>query len=263
MAKKERVSFSEMLSCEIYKIIHNKWMILALSMLPIIVILAFVYLGFNDYSRETQSGIIDYPKNPWTTTIYYLFKLTQYTLPFIIVIISAQYFLIEKQSDGLKMFLTAPYNKKKLFITKYISLLIVFAISVLLAYLLFLIGIKFFEILYPRTSFEQYDMRIPLAVFFSKVLFLTFCIAIIQYGLSIITNNYMIPLVVAITLIMPIFDIGDLLFVYSPGGYIYLIQSNFYLYETHYYLDHGVIMIIIPLAVFAISIVHHLLSTKN
>lgn len=250
MAKAINLKLSDIVEFELYKIIHNKWMILSLVALVVLAAAPFLYLGY-EYSELLK--IPGSYTNPFTQAVYLLFSFYNMMLPFIIAIICSQYFLIEKQSDGFKLYQTIPFKKKSILLIKYLVLLALITLVILSVYLLFMVGIKVCELFFPLMAFDQFDMRAPLAVFFSKLLLLSYCIAILQYGLNNITNSYIIPTIVPILLLYIYFD-TNFLNIYFKDGYIRQIADGFKLWTTHYTAIDALIFVV-PIIVFGVNLI--------
>lgn len=221
-------------------------MILLFFAPALLVFPAFIYLT-GKYNEFTLSGLIEYPYNPVAELIRAFFKTCQLTFPFIIALLSAQFFLNEKKNEGFRLFETIPASSFTLLKLRYCILLVMVTLSVLLIYFIFLCGIRFFELFFPLLAFGQYDMRIVLALFFSRILFAACCIAIIQYGLHLITNNYYLPIIFAFIAIIFGFlpGTGDFDYYYA-GGYLENSMKEVYAYGTTYQWGHAPLMLLPP-----------------
>lgn len=201
----------------------------------------------SQYNEFTLNGVIEYPYNPIIKLVYVHFKISQFTFPFIITLLSAQFFLKEKQGDGFRLFQTIPVSPFTLLKIRYFILLAMIILLVLIVYFTFLCSIKSFELFSPLIAFGQYDMRLVLAVYFSRILFAACCIAIIQYGLHIITNNYYIPIIFAFIAMMFGYMPGNGEFdYYYAGGYFQNIMNEVYNYGTNYQWKYALFMLITP-----------------
>lgn len=250
MEKIKRDTIRRLVECELFKLIHHKWVII-LSLFPaFLVAIAFAYMMVN-YQEFTLGGVIEYPYNPFSKVSYILFKISQFIFPFIIALLAAQYFLIEKQGDGGKLFNTVPYTQYACLIIRFVVLLLIISTSILLAYVIFLCGIGICDLFYPLLSFDKYDMRWASGIFFSRLFFAACCISLIQYGLHLLTNNWYIPLILAFGAIMfgvmpEQYSHADY---YFAGGYLMSITNEFSSGRTDYQWHYAVIMLAVPVLI--------------
>lgn len=250
MAKIKRDTTRRLVECELFKLIHHKWIII-LSLFPTFpVVIAFAYMMVN-YQEFTLQGVIEYPYNPFSKVSYILFKANQFTFPFIVTLLAAQYFLIEKQGKGGKLFHTVPYTPCACLAIRFVVLLLIIFTSILLTYVVFLCGIGICKVCYPLLSFDKYDMRWASGIFFSRLFFAACCISLIQYGLHLLTNNWYIP---------PILAFGAIMFgvmpeqyshidYYFAGGYLMSITNELSSGGTDYQWSYVVIMLIVPVLI--------------
>lgn len=252
MERKIKINFVDILGCEFYKIIRNKKMMLALLVPVFLTALVFVYIGYK-YPEYTQLKTVEYSSNPFVTSIYVLFKCYQYTFPFIIAVICAQYFLIDKHG-GWRLFDTVPYSKIKLLIIRYSVLALMVTGSVVLSYSVFIAGIKLCELWLPLMTFAKYEMWMPLACFFLKLLLLAYCIVFIQYGLHHISRNVLFPLIFVLIMVMNADFSSNYTDYYSPYGYLSDIYSEFADDTNTFNLGKILTKLIVPMGIFISSL---------
>ncbi|MEG0890906.1 MAG: ABC transporter permease [Bacteroidales bacterium] len=250
MKKIRRGSAWQLLECELYKLIHHRWIIILWLSPACLVISAFVYMMAN-YPEFTQGGIIEYPYNPFSKVSYALFKLYQFTFSFLIALLAAQYFLMEKQGDGGKLFNTFPYPQYAGLAIRFMVLLALLFTSILLAYTVFLGGIGICNLFCPLLSFGGYDMRLASLVFFSRLLFAACCIGLIQYGLHLLTQSWYLPLIaafLAITLgVMP--EQYERVDYYFAVGYLNSIANEFSSGGMEYQWQYAIAMLAAPVLI--------------
>lgn len=250
MAKLKKRLYGPLLECELFKLIHHKWVIILWLLPACLAAAAFGYMIAN-YQEFTLNGVIEYPYNPFSKVSYVLFKLYQFVFSFLIALLAAQYFLIEKQGDGGKLFNTFPYTQYASLAIRFLVLLLIIFTSILLAYAMFLCGIGFCNLFCPLLSFSNYDMRLASLIFFSRLLFAACCIGLIQYGLHLLTQNWYIPLIAAFTAIM--FGVMPEQYVdvdyYFAGGYLKSITNEFSSGGTEYQWQYVAVMLAAPVLI--------------
>ena len=250
MVKVKKTLYGRLLECELFKLIHHKWVII-LWLLPAgLAGIAFVYMIVN-YHEFTQGGVMEYPYNPFSKVGYVLFKLYEFVFSFLIALLAAQYFLIEKQGDGGKLFNTFPYTQCAGLATRFTVLLLLIFTSILLAYVVFLGGVRFCNLFCPLLSFGNYDMRLASLVFFSRLLFAACCIGLIQYSLHLLTQNWYLPLIAAFLVIvfgvMP--EQYEDVDYYFALGYLKSIANEFSSGRTAYKWQYAGVMLGAPVLI--------------
>lgn len=244
MENMPKLPFFILLEGEFYKATRNKWLLIILLMPAILVLPTFAQL-YEKYGEYTQNGLIPYPSDPYPETLYGIFKLYQYTFPLLMALLAGQFFQAEQQSEGLKLYNTLPASRTRVLTTRYWVLLTMPLLSMALAYGLFWCGIYLFETAFPLYSFQAYDVRLSLLVFFSRLTFAACCIMLIQYGLHLVTNNYYLPLLLAFIGLLISYVPLDFIHLnyYNQSGYLYSAYKEFMVHGTSYHWIDGLWMI--------------------
>lgn len=235
-----------LIEIELYKISRNKWLMTCLAIPTVIVYFASIYFYYDN--KLYFENPLSYPFNPYINYVNIIFKIFVYILPTLIAVISARYFEIDKGLRG-KLLETLPISIIIIFRTKYLMLLLIIMLSISLSYLSTLISIKLFETFYQNMAFSLYDMRMALLVLFLKTMLVSCCIATVQYGLSNILNNYIIPTTLAAILSLVPMQLPEALSFYSSHGYLTDVANEFSLYSIEFSSFEILKMIYVPVIV--------------
>ncbi|HJD92283.1 ABC transporter permease [Bacteroides coprosuis] len=187
------ISLISMLRAEFYKTRRNRGFLLLLSFPLIIIFIAILYLLY--HSNEVHTS----PISPWA---YYL---ANDTLPFIgffypIVVALFCYSLcdMEYKNNSIKQLFSLPISKAKIYFTKIIFMFIALLTSLLLAYGGFFLAGYLLGHLAPSYGFQDFNYLVfkQVTKFFivSGVGFSA--IMMIQYFLSLIFKNFIIPVAI-------------------------------------------------------------------
>jgi hypothetical protein len=164
----------------------GKWMLL---FFPLAVTLCVVVYILNGAGKGNGLGY-----NPW---IYlagrYIFQLYSFLYPLIVSIFCFSYCDIEYKSNGFKNLFTLPVRKRNIFMAKILYLIDNIFISILLAYCLFLLLGFLMGFIQPDWGFQDYDVRFITLIYFSKLFLGLMAVCFIQFFLSLLFKNFVIP----------------------------------------------------------------------
>ncbi|MCI1778972.1 MAG: ABC transporter permease [Bacteroidales bacterium] len=240
---------ADITECELFKIIKNRWAVILFFVPSALIICAFGYMRYK-YPGLTAGGTLEYPNNPVNTIVYYIYGVSEYAFPFVIALFCAQLFIIEKQDDGFRLFKTLPCSTGKTILIKYAITTAGVILSVATAYAVYLVCARLSGIFMPLMAINDYRMESAVAVFFLRMAFAAFCIAIIQYGLHLITRSYYFPVVFAFAA-MFIQILPEEIDYYLYVGYLRSALFNLQSYGA-IRLDYMMIMLIPPALVTAV-----------
>ena len=185
-------SFLSILKAEHYKTKRNLGIILILLFPLFITVFVDLYLVYK------YTDVYQYTYNPWTTLLgRYIFSFYSFMYPLIIAIFCYSLCDIEYKHNNIKQLFTFPIAKSKIYLAKSILLIEVILISVLIAYFLFMLSGYVMSYTMQEYNFSNYDSRIIIATFFFKMFIASIAIAFIQFLLSLIFNNFTVPIGVA------------------------------------------------------------------
>lgn len=189
---KQSNSFLSILKAEHYKTKRNLGILLILLFPLFITIFVDLYLVYK------YTDVYQYAYNPWTSILgRYIFSFYSFMYPLIIAIFCYSFCDIEYKHNNIKQLFTLPIAKQKIYLAKSILLIEVILISVLIGYFLFMLSGYIMSYTMQEYNFQNYDNRIILATFFFKMFIASVAIAFIQFFLSLMFNNFTVPLGIA------------------------------------------------------------------
>lgn len=186
-------SFFTLLKAEHYKTKRNKGVLLML-LLPIFVTLLIDLYMIYEY---TDAGY-QFAHNPWSLLLgRYTFNFYMFIYPLVIAIFCYSFCDIEYKHNSLKQLFTLPTTKQNIFLAKSVLMVEIILISVLTAYFLFMLSGYIMSYTMPNYSFQNYDSRAIIAIFFLKMFIASTALAFIQFFLSMTFKNFTVPVGVA------------------------------------------------------------------
>lgn len=247
---------SYLLKIEFYKVVRNKWLLLCLFV-PLFVVCLSSLIFYFDYKYYFDS-LICFPCNPYLSYVAIVFKLFGYTLPFLIAVIVAQYYAINKDVSEIILY-TLPLKRSKISISMHIVLLSMIFFAISLSYVTILSCINYFNLFWPNMSFWLYDMHCHLAMLFLKTMIAMLCLSIVQFELCNIFNSYIIPCVIVVLLSFSTIYLPEIVSYYHTHGYVQNIFVDFSLYRSNLCLREIFMLVIGPITV----IIIRYLTTKK
>ncbi len=207
-----KIDFISILKAEHYKARGNFAVLLMLLYPLTILLIVDIYIIY----ESKGSDMFGY--NPWVYILgRYTFNFFVFLYPMITSILCYSLCEIESKNNNYKQLFTLPVNKLSLFLAKIIYLIEIILLSVLIAYIFFLISGYCFSYILPELTFQDYDARGIIFIVFCKIFLSLLAIASIQYCLSLTFKSFVIP--ISIGCFITIFT----LLVCSKWDYNYLI----------------------------------------
>lgn len=182
------ISFFNILFSEIYKSKDNIG-IWSLFLFPIGI---EFFIACIMYIKYTNSMI-----NPWIVYGNYCFYLFSFLYPIIAAFAIFAFHNIEYHNNGYKRLFTLPVPKWKLYIAKSCISIIYMFISVLNAFIFYFLSGNLLGICCPDLAFQEYTVRDIVYPFFFKLFCSIICISSIQWVLSLIFSNFIVPVCIA------------------------------------------------------------------
>jgi hypothetical protein len=194
-------SFLSLFQAEHYKANRNTgvWILL---IFPIIITLGVVFYIFFKVDETDPS----FGYNPWIYLLgRYVFGFYNYLYPLIVAVFCFSYYDEEYKNGSFKDLLTLPVSKTGIFSIKALYIVQTLLISLLIAYSLFLISGFVMSYALPHSGFQDYDVRLITLVYFIKLFFGLIAVSFIQFFLSLLFKNFVMPVCFAcIAMIFPL-----------------------------------------------------------
>ena len=222
------ISFFTILKSEHYKLRFNIaiWLFL---LFPFFITLCIdVYILFK-HADAVNNPAITFDYNPWVWVLgRYIFDFYALLYPILAAILSYSLCDVEYKNYGFRLLFTRPISKVTVYSSKMVFLLEINFISFLIGYLAFLLSGFALDKLLPGYEFSSYNVNNLIASYFSYLFIALSAVSFIQYNLSLIFKNFVLP--VGFAGFMTIFGI-----IAQNKDYAYLIP-----YSTVWRLNHCV-----------------------
>ena len=116
---KSNISLSNFLSAEIYKVFHNKLVVMLLLSPLIVYLLVLLYLTFKGWSGLFDYAQPRYTENPWMLIwSRHVLPIFSFMLPLSVTILSYLICEIEFQNDNIRTLLSFPIVRWKSYLSK-------------------------------------------------------------------------------------------------------------------------------------------------
>lgn len=187
---KSAIAFTSLLKAEYFKAKGNVGVQIIL-LFPIVITLAIaVYLL---YDSKNHPEVLT--NNPWIVLMgRFLFLFYAFFYPLVIALFCYSLSDMEYKNQSFKQLFTLPVSKTNIFLAKIVVVVGTVFLSVLIAYVIFLLSGYLMGYILPRYGFQNYDVRLITAVFFFKVFVGVLSITFIQYFFSLIFRNFVLPI---------------------------------------------------------------------
>lgn len=182
------ISFHNILSTEFYKLKNNTAKILLLCF-PALISLLIAGIMYARFSNITS--------NPWLIFGSYCFQLYSFLYPLLLSFVVFSFLNIEYQNQGFKQLFTLPVPKLKLYLAKYSAALFYTIISIVIAFVSYFLICNLLGIIRPDLAFQDYTIENQTYIFFFRLLIASVCVCSIQFVLSLIFPNFIIPVSMA------------------------------------------------------------------
>ncbi len=213
------LSFYTALRSEHYKLKYNVavWLIILFPLLTTI--------GTDLYVLSKTTDAINNPEittdfNPWIYILgRYIFQFYSLLYPILVAILCYSLCDIEYKNKGFRLLFTRPLNKIVIFSSKIVFLLEILLISILLAYLIFLLSGFVLGKMLPGYGFFDYSVSQITLIYFLKLYIGISAISMVQYFLSLLFKSFVIP--IGFACIITIFCMMS-----QNGEYVHFIPYN-------------------------------------
>lgn len=162
MRKNSAIGF-KILECGLMTLYRNQVIIILMSMPTILVTSITAYVLFGEYETWTAGGSVVSMFNPYLSIAYSISQSGKYLIPLIYMLIPAAYAISDIQ--GGFMLKVLPVSNKVGYVYKVIQMSLIIVLSVLSAYLAFMICIRIIEVYRPLLDLCNYDTLDNMAVF--------------------------------------------------------------------------------------------------
>lgn len=190
------IQFRQILFSEIYKYKRTSLFTISLLLPFSTTILVFCYYLI-DLENLVGVGV-----NPWLNYGRYIFMFYYLLYPLLAVQLAYGINNIEYKNNTIKLVLTQPAPVTYFYFSKIILLIVWISCSLLLAYSLFMLGGTILSFIDPQLGFQDFDVRGAIAVFFVKTFITAICIALIQFLISLYSQNFIVPFGIAFFLLV-------------------------------------------------------------
>ncbi|MDR1878535.1 MAG: ABC transporter permease, partial [Bacteroidales bacterium] len=183
-----KILFVNIFAAEYYKLKrhHGKWLLLLFPAVTNLFVGAIIYKAYSDIIF-----------NPWIILGQYSFYIFAMLYPVVIAFVVHSFQNMEYQNNTYKQLFTFPVSKLKLYLAKSLLYCCLFSISILIAFVCYFLVGNVLSIIRPDLSFQHYDIRPTLYVFFFKMFCALICISFIQSFLSFMFRSFVIPVSIA------------------------------------------------------------------
>lgn len=215
---KSNISLSNFLSAEIYKVFHNKLVVMLLLSPLIVYLLVLLYLTFKGWSGLFDYAQPRYTENPWMLIwSRHVLPIFSFMLPLSVTILSYLICEIEFQNDNIRTLLSFPIVRWKSYLSKVFVLQLLIMILCVIVWVCFVLGGYLLGILIPEYRFVEYTIWLPSMQVTSRVLLASFSVGAIQLLISLLSRNFTLPILSCILLTaIALFVTNDPLGSYLP-----------------------------------------------
>lgn len=160
------------------------------------ILLPFVLTMLNNlYIIYNSASLDEINVNPWKYLLgRYLLLSYSLIYPLVTCIFTYSLFDLEHGNSNFKGLFVLPVKKTKIFYAKVFYICEIVTISVLAAYVLFLLSGFLFASLFPRYAFQDYDARVIIGLFFLKLYLACLAVSSLNYFLSLLFKNFVMSL---------------------------------------------------------------------
>ena len=222
------ISFFTILKSEHYKLRFN------IAIWPFLLFPLFMTLCIDIYVLFKHADAVNNPTitfdyNPWVWLLgRYIFEFYSLLYPILAAVLSYSLCDVEYKNYGFRLLFTRPVSKVTVYSSKIVFLLEIIFISSLIGSLNFLLSGFALDKLLPGYKFSSYNVNTLMVSYFSYLFIALSAVSFIQYNLSLIFKNFVLP--VGFAGFMTIFGI-----IAQNKDYAYLIP-----YSTVWRLNHCV-----------------------
>lgn len=211
---KSNISLSNFLSAEIYKVFHNKLVVMLLLSPLIVYLLVLLYLTFKGWSGLFDYAQPRYTENPWMLIwSRHVLPIFSFMLPLSVTILS--YLICE--IENIRTLLSFPIVRWKSYLSKVFVLQLLIMILCVIVWVCFVLGGYLLGILIPAYRFVEYTIWLPSMQVTSRVLLASFSVGAIQLLISLLSRNFTLPILSCILLTaIALFVTNDPLGSYLP-----------------------------------------------
>lgn len=205
--------FAGLFECRLI-ITYRNLQIMILAVLPaLLVTVATLYILVGQYDTLTANGTARSLYNPYLYIVYSILNVGNYLLPVIFILIPAGSAIAEKQ--GGMLLRTIPCRKWIMTVSEVLSLTMITAISICIAFLAFLVSVRIASCCLPLLDLSAYPIHYDIALFFLRLLAVALLIVLTQFRLHRLSCSCIIP--VAFGLVMMSGIVPDDFNIYSGG----------------------------------------------
>lgn len=177
---------------------RNPVIVILMSFPAILVIGITAYVLLNEYGNWTAGGSVVSIFNPYQSVIYSISQIGKYLIPLTYILIPAAYAISDMQGGFMLKVLPVGYKTRCAYSIFQMSLIII--LSVMFAYLAFILCIRIIGICRPLLDINAYDIWDNLLLFFVRMLAVALLIALTQLIMHIFIEKIWIPITIALLL---------------------------------------------------------------
>lgn len=181
-------SYFRLFSAEIFKMKRNAGVFIMLFAPLLFTILFFTYFALKN-EMYAAFGI-----NIWLNYLSFYFTCYSLFYPIMVAIFCYSYTNIEYENNCFKQLFTLPVSRNEFYFTKVAVIFSVVILSVLVAYVSFILSGNILDTLFPDMGFQDFDMRGVIDVLFIRTGIILLSISMVQFSLSLLYPNFLFSL---------------------------------------------------------------------
>ena len=218
------IFLKDLLKCELYKYKISPVRYISIA-IPILICIYGLYSFYIIIKNNLENGL-----NPWILIFGLSFKIIPLLYSIMAIYVVQDNLNRDYSNNMFDILFTYPVKRESIYLSKILMILFILSFSILIMFLIFILGINFFELIQESNKFSEYGAD-PLYIYtysFIRLLIYSFVIALIQLNINTISRNPVINIIVPIllSLISSVIISGHPNFKLFPYSYIYNIPQS-------------------------------------